>query len=149
MRHAIEHFHLVFCRLLCAGPDRADFSIKGGCNLRFFFGSVRYSEDLDLDVQRVPLRTLRGRVDKLLESPQLLNSLRAAGIQVVSMSAPKQTDTTQRWKLALQVAGVGHPVPTKVEFSRRDALDGTKVEPLDVAFASKHLMQPVGTCQRE
>mgnify|MGYP003338539853 CR=1 FL=1 len=82
---------------------RRNYPILG--NLRFFFGSVRYSEDLDLDVQRVPTRTLRGRVDGLLESPRFLNPLRAAGIEISSASAPKQTDTTQRWKLALKVKG--------------------------------------------
>jgi hypothetical protein len=93
-RHAVEHCHLTFCRLLCAGADRADSAIQEGCNLRFFFGSVRYSEDLDLDVRRVPPRTLRGRVDKLLASPALLGPLRSAGIQVGAASAPKQTDPT-------------------------------------------------------
>jgi hypothetical protein len=40
IRASIEHFHLLFCRHLLSGPDRADFAIKGGCNLRFFFGSI-------------------------------------------------------------------------------------------------------------
>jgi len=142
-RLAVEHFHLSFCRLLCAGPDRNDFAIKGGCNLRFFFGSVRYSEDLDLDVRRVPPRTLRGRVDKLLESPALLGPLRSAGISVANVSAPKQTDTTQRWKIALGVAGRAVPLPTKIEFSRRDDLTGALTEPIDAVFAGAHRLQPV------
>ena len=137
-RAAVEHFHLWVCRLLCAGPDRADFAIKGGCNLRFFFGSVRYSEDLDLDVQRVPVRTLKGRVEALLEGPALRNALRSRGISVHSLSAPKQTETTQRWKISLQVPGAAVPVPTKVEFSRRGDIQGAVVEPLDAAFAREH-----------
>lgn len=39
---SVESFHLQFARLLCAGPDKDCFAIKGGCNLRFFFESVRY-----------------------------------------------------------------------------------------------------------
>src|SRR4051812_48990794 len=102
-RTAIEAVHVHFARLLCAGADRRDFAIKGGCNLRFFFDSPRYSEDLDLDVQRVPVRTLRGRVDKLLGSPALLNALKAQGIAVTDASTPKQTETTPRWKLTLRI----------------------------------------------
>lgn len=44
-RQAVEFFHLVFLRALVSrGEDKALFALKGGCNLRFFFGSVRYSE---------------------------------------------------------------------------------------------------------
>jgi hypothetical protein len=142
-RLAVERFHLTFCRLLCAGADRGDFAIKGGCNLRFFFGSVRYSEDVDLDVQRVPQRTLLGRVNKLLEGPALSTPLRAVGIHVASVSTPKQTETTQRWTIALTVPGSSVPVPTKVEFSRREAIRAATVEPLDFAFAAEHRTQPV------
>lgn len=142
-RRAVERFHLTFCRLLCAGADRGDFAIKGGCNLRFFFGSVRYSEDLDLDVQRVPTRTLRGRVDKLLTGPALSTPLRAAGIQLASLSAPKQTEITQRWKLSLAIAGSMALIPTKIEFSRRDGVAEARVEPIDLVFAAEHRVQPV------
>ncbi len=142
-RHAVERFHLTFCRLLCAGADRGDFAIKGGCNLRFFFGSVRYSEDLDLDVQRVPPRTLRGRVDKLLSGAALTGPLRAAGIEIVAVSAPKQTDTTQRWKVGLRLGAGELPIPTKIEFSRRDAMEGARIEPIERGFAAEHRSQPV------
>ena len=47
-RQAVELFHLLFLRQLASGADRARIALKGGCNLRFYFGSVRYSEDLDL-----------------------------------------------------------------------------------------------------
>jgi hypothetical protein len=45
VRQSTELFHLVFLRALVAkGEDKALVALKGGCNLRFFFGSVRYSE---------------------------------------------------------------------------------------------------------
>lgn len=66
-RQNVEFFHLSLVRLLCAGPDKDAFTIKGGCNLRFFFGSVRYSEDLDLDVsERVPVHALKDRMSRIL-----------------------------------------------------------------------------------
>lgn len=142
-RSAIEHFHVLFARLLCSGPDRADFAIHGGCNLRFFFGSARYSEDLDLDLRRVPVRTLKGRIDKLLAGPALGMPLKARGIRIVDVSSPMQTETTQRWKLALELEGHALRRNTKVEFSRRDALDDAKIEPIDAGFAAHHQLQPL------
>ena len=48
VRQVVEMFHLVFLRALVAkGDDKALFALKGGCNLRFYFGSLRYSEDID------------------------------------------------------------------------------------------------------
>ena len=46
----VELFHLLFLRLFSAQIEPDFYAIKGGCNLRFFFESVRYSEDLDIDV---------------------------------------------------------------------------------------------------
>jgi hypothetical protein len=46
----IEIFHLLFQRAFSARVDKALFALKGGCNLRFFLKSVRYLEDMDLDI---------------------------------------------------------------------------------------------------
>ncbi|MEO8901820.1 MAG: nucleotidyl transferase AbiEii/AbiGii toxin family protein, partial [Polyangiaceae bacterium] len=57
--------------------------------------------------------------------------LKAKGLVLVDVSAPKQTDTTQRWKVGLQVRGLGFPLRTKVEFSRRDAIEGALFEGIE------------------
>jgi predicted nucleotidyltransferase component of viral defense system len=45
----IESFHLLFLQVLTA--SRQDwFVLKGGANIRYFFGSNRYSNDIDLDI---------------------------------------------------------------------------------------------------
>jgi hypothetical protein len=44
-----EVFHLLFLRELVRSVPLSAFVLKGGTNLRFFFGSIRYSEDMDLD----------------------------------------------------------------------------------------------------
>jgi predicted nucleotidyltransferase component of viral defense system len=62
-RETVELFHLHFLRLLAGGRDKSRFVLKGGCNLRFFFGSVRYSEDLDLNASGIALGALKDRVD--------------------------------------------------------------------------------------
>src|SRR3954471_22178362 len=99
-RQAIEVFHLLFMRAFGARVDKALFALKGGCNLRFFFKSIRYSEDIDLDIQKVSVSTLRNNVDRILTAPAFRQTLRAQQIEVVRASSPKQTETTQRWKIA-------------------------------------------------
>jgi hypothetical protein len=119
-RAAIELFHLVFLRALVAkGEDRSLIALKGGCNLRFYFGSVRYSEDIDFDVIVIRKDTLFKKVDGLLRSPLVTAPLKAKGIVLAESSAPQQTDTTQRWKVGLEVEGLSVPLRTKIEFSRR------------------------------
>jgi hypothetical protein len=136
---AVEFFHLQFARLLCAGPEKGCFAIKGGCNLRFFFESVRYSEDIDLDVtDAVPVHALKEKVSRILSAPALALPLRNRGIQVNGVTAPKQTETTQRWKVGLSVTGLSVPLPTKIEFSRRVTTDEARVEPISPSVAAEH-----------
>src|SRR5262245_61830738 len=128
-RAAVEFFHLVFLRALVGkGQDKSLFAVKGGCNLRFYFGSVRYSEDIDLDVTVVAKGTLRNKVDRLLGSPLVTAPLKTRGLEVTEVSAPKQTETTQRWKVGLKVGGRSLALRTKIEFSRRGTVDGTSFE---------------------
>jgi len=141
-RQAIEVFHLLFLRAITSGPQKAHLVVKGGCNLRFFFGSVRYSQDLDLDVSIVAKETLRKNVDKVLAAPLLLRPLAAYGLEIQAASSPKQTDTTQRWKLALRTEGRSLPLQTKIEFSRRGEAEEFRLESVDTALAHRYRMTP-------
>lgn len=119
----IECFHLSFLRMLEARLNRATWVVKGGVNLRAWFGSRRYSDDLDLDAVGSAAHVLRHRVDTVLASRPFGDLLASQGLEVVRVSKPKQTDTTQRWKLELKAAGASIPLHTKVEFSRRGLQD--------------------------
>src|SRR3990172_6739939 len=103
---SVEQFHLLFLAQLSRRVDKKLFVVKGGCNLRFFHRSIRYSEDMDLDLGGVDTHVFR---DKVREK--------------------KQTETTQRWKLGLRIEGAVVRLPTKIEFSRRGLDEG-------VAFGS-------------
>jgi hypothetical protein len=141
-RQIVELFHLHFVRLLCAGADRGRFGIKGGCNLRFFFESVRYSGDIDFDVAGIPVHTLKEKVNRVLGGPALAMPLRSRGISIAAVTAPKQTDTTQRWKVGLST-GATLPLHTKLEFSRRRNTEGAVVEPVSAAVLAEYQMMPV------
>src|SRR5262249_18435904 len=112
-------FHLVFLAELGRRLDQRLYAVKGGCNLRFFFHSPRYSEDLDLDVHTVGVGTLQKKVTHLLGSRPLALVLASKQLRVLTSSAPKQTETTQRWKVMLGGEGAPGSFPTKIEFSRR------------------------------
>lgn len=141
-RQAVELFHLHFVRLLCSGPSKGSFAIKGGSNLRFFFDSVRYSEDIDLDVAGLPVHALKEKVSALLSGPALSMTLRSRGMAVTTISAPKQTETTQRWKVGLSVEGHALPLHTKIEFSRRPTMEESKVEPIAASVLAEHQLMP-------
>jgi len=137
-------FHLVFLRALVArGEDKGLIALKGGCNLRFYFGSVRYSEDMDLDVVVIARETLKNKVDRLLQSPAVTAPLKVHGLTIVEASAPKQTETTQRWKVGLRRDGDELPLRTKVEFSRRAAIEGTTFEAADREVLRPYGLTPV------
>ena len=142
-RQLVELFHLHFLRLLCSGPQKGSFAIKGGCNLRFFFESVRYSEDMDLDVGGFPVHALKERVTAILSGPALSMPLGSRGVSITSVSAPKQTDTTQRWKVGLAVEGHSTGLHTRIEFSRRATTEEAKVEPVAATVLAEHKLMPL------
>ena len=144
IRQSTELFHLVFLRALVAkGEDKGLIALKGGCNLRFFFGSVRYSEDIDFDVVVIAKDTLKNKVERLLKSPLVAAPLKVHGLTIVETSAPTQTETTQRWKVGLQRADDELPIRTKVEFSRRDTIEGAAFEATDREVLRPYGLTPV------
>lgn len=116
-----EYFHLAFLRHLSQRLLGREYAVKGGICLRFFHRSPRLSQDLDLDIHpQVMVHTLRRAVDSILEARAFLASLASYGVLGLGVSRPKQTETTQRWKLALRL-GPNTALSTKIEFSRRKA----------------------------
>jgi predicted nucleotidyltransferase component of viral defense system len=117
----IEFFHLTFLQVLQARLDQSRYVLKGGANLRYFFGSLRYSEDVDLDAVEIEPWKIEAKVDEVLASPAISILLRSAGLALDQVTKPKQTATTQRWKPMVTVAGRALRVRTKIEFSHRSA----------------------------
>jgi hypothetical protein len=139
---AVELFHLLFLAQLARRLKPGLFVLKGGCNLRFFHGSVRCSEDMDLDLGEVGASSFRDKVREILASRPFAQVLEARGLAVERTSEPKQTDTTQRWKVALRVEGLGASLPTKIECSRRGVEDGVALGSVDPALARAYRLPP-------
>ncbi len=145
-REIVELFHLHFVRLLAAGREKENYVVKGGCNLRFFFGSIRYSQDLDLDVRGIPEHVLKERVEAVLGSKPLRETLASRGIELSRVSAPNQTPTTPRWKAALRRSGRDVDLNTKIEFSRREGEGTAALEVVDPRLVRRHQLMPILAC---
>lgn len=139
----IEYFHIVFMAQLSQVLDRKLFILKGGCNLRFYMKSIRYSEDIDFDVHTVSKETLKKNVEKALNSKALEKRLLSQGLLITKFSSPKQTDTVQRWKLALQHESTPFETPTKIEFSRRKIIDDFQFEAVDADILDAYKLYPI------
>lgn len=138
-RETVELFHLVFVRALFAGlGDKRLLAVKGGINLRLFFQSVRFSEDLDLDVTTMSKEVLENRVDRLLKAPAVISPLRTRGVIIQDISKPKQTEMVQKWKLAVTSPDASIDQRTKIEFSRRATVEAASLDPAGTEIANAH-----------
>lgn len=134
-----EAFHFCFLERLLKLSDIRLYVLKGGVNLRFYFRSPRYSEDMDVDVLGGGVQTLRKNGYKILEDPAFKRSLKVFDIDAIEVNDPKRakhTATTQRFRCTL-VRASGQRLPTRVEFSRRaaDPEAGAVVERIDPEIA--------------
>jgi predicted nucleotidyltransferase component of viral defense system len=139
----IEIFHLLFLNQLSQGLDKRLYALKGGCNLRFYFKSIRYSEDMDLDIQTIQTQTLQNKINRILTSVPFTQILKSYHIQIAQISQPKQTDTVQRWKIALTTPITQISLPTKIEFSRRGMGSDIDFSVVDRQLLTTYEMPPI------
>ena len=115
-----ERFHLTLLYYISLRLVSRPYAVKGGICLRFFHRSQRLSEDTDIDISsQVRRKTLEDAIDSIIESQSFKGSLISRGITQIETRKHKQTETTQRWKFTLH-SQQASPLPTKVEFSRRN-----------------------------
>lgn len=133
-----EIFHLEFLRWLGKKLKAERYALKGGVNMRCFYKSIRYSEDIDLDIRGVGVHTLKETVMGILNAPAFSNNLKPYDIEKIvlpDMKKAKQTETTQRFKLHL-VTYSGEDLFTKIEFSRRGIAGNVVIQAV-----SEHLLR--------
>lgn len=121
-------------------------TVKGGVNLRMFFNSVRYSEDIDLDGDPDASKAIRGCIKGIFSDRVLLRRLQRMGIRGLDPGegANKDTTTTFRYKFGVVLPGdVRHP--TKVEVSFRDTYAGDRAvtDMLDEGVVTRYGLDPV------
>lgn len=127
-----EIFHLEFLRWFSRKIKPDFYALKGGSNLRFFFNSVRYSEDMYIDIHTLSVNKVQDSVMDILGARTFQENLRPFGVEHITgpdMRKAKQTETTQRFKVHL-ITTAGDDLFTKVEFSRRGMRGTYTVEPV-------------------
>ncbi len=138
----IEFFHLSFLEVLQIRLKQDNYVLKGGANLRYFFNSPRYSEDIDFDADDVSRWKLESKVDEVLASRPVAMLLRTKGIAIDRVAKPKQTDTTQRWKVILSASNLTEKIPTKIEFSRRGTDARNRLEQVPSGIVQPYALRP-------
>ena len=141
-----EIFHLEFLRWFARKLGADSYVLKGGVNLRLFFKSIRYSEDMDIDIKGARVDRIRKTVMDILSAPRgFADSLKSFGIERIiapDLTKAKQTETTQRFKIHLLTAG-GEDLFTKIEFSRRGLKGSQVVEPVANEILRAYKMAPL------
>lgn len=142
IKYYVELFQLLFLDFLGRKLKKRECILKGGCNFRFFFRSIRYSENIDLDVKNVTVNKLEDIVASILDSQPFAQILAVHGLSIKKWSSPEQTETTQRWKLLLGAENISMPINTKIEFSRRESEETTAFESVDPLLIRKYSLTP-------
>ncbi len=117
---------------LMSNAMHKELVLKGGMAMRAVHGSVRYTKDIDLDAdERASKERIQGVVRRSIE-----RAVSSGLIANALVTAPKQTDTTLRWKITGTQPNSTAPMNLTVEVSRRPKLiEGHVVEvPLDKSF---------------
>src|SRR3989338_3593647 len=140
-----EVFHLEFLRRLGRMIKTENYVVKGGVNLRFFFKSFRYSEDMDLDARNISRFKLKEAVMEILDNNTFQDNIKPFGITRViapDINKAKQTETTQRFKVHL-ISSSGEDHFTKIEFSRRGFIGKVIVGAIDDAILRAYKLAPL------
>lgn len=140
-----EIFHLEFLRWMSKKIKADNYALKGGVNLRFFFNSFRYSEDMDLDIHSVNVNILKDIVMNILGTLSFTDTLNPFGIERIvppDISKAKQTETTQRFKIHL-ITSSGEDLFTKIEFSRRGFKGEALIQAVSDVISRSYKMAPL------
>ena len=125
---AREAVHVFLLKRLEGLSEPGKIVVKGGVNLRLFFGSVRYSEDIDLDGDPSASVAIKDVICSMFEDRATIQELRKLGIRGLDPGEGpnKDTETTYRHKFGVLTGG-GVRYPTKVEVSFRPRYDGDEI----------------------
>jgi hypothetical protein len=127
---AREAFHVLLLESLSKQMGQR-LVLKGGVNLRLFFGSPRYSQDIDFDATPDARSVAKAVISKSLRDSHVRRRfIELGGGDIRLPERPsKDTESTLRYKFGVVTSG-GIDLPTKIEisFRTRPSLDAAVVD---------------------
>lgn len=136
-----EAVHAIMLQELTKMVHETAVILKGGVNLRLFFGSPRYSEDMDLDGDPSASMVIRETIVGLFENRGFLTKLRQVGIRELDPGEGpnKDTETTFRYKFGVVTGGIRYGTKVEVSYREPSEPDQVAVEPADVTVVEPYL----------
>lgn len=130
-----ESFHLAFLQALGTRANLSAWALKGGGNLRLFFQSDQFSEDIDLDTFDMEPWAFQERVDQTLTSDLLRRTLGILGSSLEYVNPEERSETKSKWVIGVRHQSEMALVYTQIEVSHRPYpyRDFIKVEPVTPA----------------
>lgn len=144
---AREAVHVLLLRQLGRIRDGRAVILKGGVNLRLFYGSPRYSEDMDLDGEPETRLAIRGAIRGIFEDRGFLDSLRRLGLRGLDpKEGPnKDTEVTFRYKFHVLAPGdQSYGTKVEVSFREREGVDSFVAATPDTGRTEKYLPNDAG-----
>lgn len=115
-------------------------AVKGGMAMRVAHGVARNTKDIDLDADfETSLQGMRNHVRRSIQA-----SLVDAGLSGLTVSEPKQTETTARWKIFGNLPNHEQiPFSLTVEVSMRESIEDEMVRDVPMHVDGKQVFIPV------
>lgn len=119
----------------------AQMAVKGGMAMRLAHGSLRHTKDIDLDADHdLPMAAVQATVRKAVRE-----ATQGGWLANVSITEPKQTATTARWKIGGTLPGSNAELHLTVEVSFRHHIEVHEVRHVDLADRGGTVAVPVYT----
>lgn len=139
---AREAVHVLMLQRLVGVRKGMPVILKGGVNLRLFFGSVRYSADMDLDGDSSARLAIREEIHRSFQDRTFLRRLQELGIRGLDAGEGpnKDTATTFRFKFGVLMPGdLRYATKIEVSFREKVETDSIVVDTPPVTVVSGYL----------
>lgn len=147
---AREVVHLLILEELGKVRDGEAVALKGGVNLRLFFQSVRYSQDVDLDGVPEFSQAIRSTIKGIFHDRAFAKRLGKLGIRGLDPGEGpnKDSSTTFRYKFGVVLpGGIRYPTKVEVSFRPRHPCDRTVIEAVPTQFVEEYGIIPMPVCR--
>lgn len=117
-------------------------TVKGGVALRLFYGSPRYSEDIDLDGDPAARLAIRESVKRFFTDDAMFHELKRLKLRGLDPKEGPNKDSEATFRYKFHVLGggdVGYPTKIEVSFREPHPADARRVARADPRIVERYL----------